>query len=240
LGQEGIASIIKNPRGPPRQLYSVVFHDDFNMYESQTQGDNTGVENLTTIPLPGQKLFALGSNEKILVGTLTSVGEAGGTGSRETVALALIRRADSIQKQMKEMDLAIERNFAESDVTMSSGIIQPPPLDPLVGLEVIVEGTFTIGVLMSIPSRRLQRDANMFDDKISVYGLESPRFSVKVDATETFEELDATSTEETKKKIEKAEAEAKAAAIEAQRKAEKLELLKRRAEEAMARRNKKN
>lgn len=40
LGQEGIASILKNRRGPPRQLYSVVFEDDFNMYEAEFQRDD--------------------------------------------------------------------------------------------------------------------------------------------------------------------------------------------------------
>ena len=34
LGQEGVASVVKNPRGPPRLLYSVVFDDESNVYET--------------------------------------------------------------------------------------------------------------------------------------------------------------------------------------------------------------
>ena len=89
LGQEGIASVLKNPRGPPRILYAVVFEDDFNIYEAQSRGDSSELDNLTTLPKPGQKLYALGSNRKLQVGYLTSVGEAGGTGDRNTIALAL-------------------------------------------------------------------------------------------------------------------------------------------------------
>ncbi|KAG7348044.1 hypothetical protein IV203_016749 [Nitzschia inconspicua] len=248
LGQEGIASVLKNPRGPARQLYSVVFHDDFNLYETQSRGDQSTVDNLTFLPRPGQKLFALGSNEQLMVGMLTSVGEAGGTGNRNTVALALIKRADSIQKQMKELDLSIERTDNEAEVTLSSGMIQPPPLDPLDGLEVIVEGTFTVGVLKSIPSRRLKRNANMFDDSIVVDGVgyqASPIASRSVmnDNSAAVQinggGANFISEEESQKEIEKAEAEAKAAAAEAKRKAEKLEMLKRRAEEAMAKRKQK-
>jgi folate-binding Fe-S cluster repair protein YgfZ len=238
LGQEGVASVLKNPRGPPRQLYSVVFQDDFNLYESQSRGDKSSVDNLTRLPQPGQKLYALGSNEQLMVGTLTSVGEAGGTGHRDTVALALIKRADSIQKQMKELDLVIERNNNEAEVTMSSAIIQPPPMDPLDGLEVIVEGTFTVGILRSIPTRRMKRDSNMFDDTIIVKGVDPPLRTPRPPILK--EEVSADdSAEASQKEIEKAEAEAKSAAAEAKRKAEKLEMLKKRAEEAMARRQQK-
>jgi folate-binding Fe-S cluster repair protein YgfZ len=253
LGQEGIASVLKNPRGPPRTLYSVVFDDDFNTYETQSRGDSSDIENLTVLPRPGQTLYALGSNEKLMVGSLTSVGEAGGTGDRETVALALVKRADSIQKQMKEMELEISRDMNDFfDINAGSGMIQPPPMDPLDGLEVIVEGTFTVGVLKCIPSRRgIRRDGNMFDDKVTVEGFgEEDPILVKTTARAFQEEAGSTATlpssvaelddsatlEEIQAEAAKAAAEAEAAASEAKRKAEKLEMLKKRAEEAMARR----
>ena len=40
LGQEGIASVLKNPRGPPRSLYVVVFQDEDNLYDHETQGES--------------------------------------------------------------------------------------------------------------------------------------------------------------------------------------------------------
>lgn len=175
LGQEGIASTAKNPRGPPRTLYQVMFEDDLNIYESQSRGDNSGFENLTKPPKSGDKLFALGSNEQLSVGTLTSVAEAGGSGDRNIYALALIRRADSIMKRMKEFDLEIP-SYSDDFVDMvddGSGMIAPPPMDPLDGLEVIVEESFTVGTLKVIPSRRIRRGGNMFDDSIVVDDLEA-------------------------------------------------------------------
>lgn len=235
LGQEGIASIIKNPRGPPRTLYAVVFEDDFNTYETQSRGDRSKLENLTTMPRPGDTLFALGSNEELSVGTLTSVGEAAGTGDRNTVALALIRRADSIMKQMKELDLEICRDDEDfADVDADSGMVQPPPLDPLDGLEVIVGGSFTTGKLKMIPSRALRKGRNIFDEKFVVedYFDETPTVQDVV-LNNVKKEDDLVRMEAD---IEKATEEAEAAAAEARRKVEKMEMLKQRAEEAMARR----
>jgi hypothetical protein len=153
LGQEGVASVVKNPRGPPRLLYSVVFDDESNAYES----DND--DNLTTISQVGQDLFVLGSNEEISVGTITSIAEPSGTGDATIVGLALVRRADSILKQMKNLDIHVgESSFRETNpaVANEQGIIAPPPLDPLDGLEVIVGGTFTVGKLQMVPSRRFR------------------------------------------------------------------------------------
>ena len=239
LGQEGIASIWKNPRGPPRTLYLVEFQDESNIYESQSRGDKSNIENLTRPPKPGQKLYALGSNEELLVGTISSVAEPGGTGDPSIFALALVRRADSIMKKMKELDLEIFREPQDFiDVTESSGMIEPPPLDPLDGLEVIVEGTFTVGTLKMVPSRRLRTGQNMFDSKIEVEDFQDPPISISYNSPpvriEEDEEISQIQAE-----VEKAAAEAEAAAAEAKRKAEKMELLRKRAEEAMARRKNK-
>lgn len=254
LGQEGVASILKNPRGPPRTLYQVLFEDDFNIYESQSRGDKSDVDNLTTLPKPGQALYALGSNEELQVGKVMSVGEAGGTGGPYTVGLCLVKRADSIRKQMKKLELEIPRDaddYFSVDAATGSGIIQPPPLDPLDGLEVIVEGTFTMGKLRAIPSRQsgIRTNSNMFDLEIEVEGSEDYYYEpattitpITIDtATETSIETETESTDDIDEddldaQVAKATAEAEAAAAEAQRKAEKMESLKQRAEEAMARR----
>ena len=186
MGQEGIASMVKNPRGPPRSLYQVVFDDDVNLYESQTRKtDNMGgLKNRTQRPQPGQILCVLGSNESIVVGTITSVAEPGSTGDfGETLALVLVKRASSIVSQMKGQGLDLpdqsndlivgigdrsrnnNKNGVMGEDASASGLILPPPLDPLDGVEVIVQGGFAMGILRSIPSRRpgqyVRRD-NMF------------------------------------------------------------------------------
>jgi len=191
---------------------------------------------------------------------LTSVAEPGATGGAETVGLALIKRADSILKQMEDMDLEISRDndddgmFNMNAQPRSSGFMQPPPMDPLDGLEIVVEGTYTIGRLKCIPSRRIRIDSNLFDDTINVeeipdweHGIDtspeattelvSPTSDIDLDKAEDKQQLSADELEE---EIAKATAEAEAAAAEAKRKEEKMEMLKKRAEEAMARRQNQN
>eukprot|EP00977_Amphora_coffeiformis_P024829 scaffold17309_cov118-Amphora_coffeaeformis.AAC.1 len=173
MGQEGIASVLKNPRGPPRLLYQVVFHDEFNLYDSETIKSTGGegsrsaswTDNLTRLPQPGDILYVLGSNQEINVGTLTSVAEPASTGDPETLGLAFVRRSDSILQAMQKLELDIPRvyDIMEQD---TSGLVKPPPMDPLDGLEVILEGTFTVGTLRSIPSRRFPRGKNMFVEDI--------------------------------------------------------------------------
>ena len=237
LGQEGVASVSKNVRGPPRILYSVVFDDEANVYEN---GDS---DNLTTLPQVGQELFVLGSNEEINVGTITSIAEPSGTGDATIVGLALARRADSILKQMKDLDLEIgNSSFRETNPAIDNGIIAPPPLDPLDGLEVIVGGTFTIGRLQMVPSRRYRLGQNMFQETNNAYVPSNDEGSVmgvwNPPATEPPMESEA-DAEKALKNAEQAQDEAEIAAAEAKRKEEKMEMLKKRAEEAMARRKKK-
>ena len=272
LGQEGIASVLKNKRGPPRKLYSVVFLDDVNIYETQSMGDKSDFENQTKLPQPGQKLYALGSNEQLHVGTLTSVGEAGGTGNANIVALALVKRSDSIQKKMNQLGLTITRDpddYFDDTGDSGSGMIQPPPLDPLDDLEVIVEGSFTVGVLKCVPSRGplMGKNCNMFADNEDNIQVETiPEYEEKLltvinnnnnndndtqqiintdnvegnlNDTNTDDGDLFSSSEEIEAELKLAAAEAEAAAAEAERKAEKMELLKKRAKEAMERRKQK-
>jgi hypothetical protein len=103
-----------------------------------------------------------------MVGRITSVAEPSGTGEPITMALALIRRADSIQSSMKQMGIDLpsrdmflptptNNNDDNNNSDNGSILIPPPPLDVLDGLEVIIGGTYTIGKLRMIPSRRSLR-----------------------------------------------------------------------------------
>ena len=196
VGQEGVSSVLKNKRGPPRKLYQVVFEDSFNVKSGNCDADDVDeygyIKSMDSKMLklrPGQTLTALGSGGALHVGTLTSIAEPGGTGLPNTVALALIKRSDSIRKKMKDFDIeltsqgdngnnyAIDTNSILNDFDAtavngdSGGLIPPPPLDPLDGLEVIVDGTFMIGVLRSVPDRRgswMSKDQNMFNEDIQM------------------------------------------------------------------------
>jgi folate-binding protein YgfZ len=248
LGQEGIASMLKNPRGPPRTLYQVVFDDEFNIYDHQTKGEFTSksTENLTRLPVKGDQLFVLGSNEEIAVGQITSVAEPAGTGEPVTLALALVRRPDSIQKQMKSMNLEMPRTTDVIDVQVGgSGLIPPPKLDPLDGLEVIIGGSYTVGTLKGVPSRR---GKTIYDNAVPQFVENLPGEDVQRDiidmsrpALGAIEPATTDAVDEAKlaAEVAKAEAEAEAAAAEAKRKAEKMEILRKRAEEAMLRRKQK-
>lgn len=185
LGQEGVASVVKNPRGPPRQLYQVVFDYEGNIFDSESEGDRGNIENLTKLPEVGANLYVLGSQNEISVGTLTSIAEPSGTGEPNMQGLALVRRADSILKAMKERGLEIDSNlgkepFADDplwnggNTDVSSVMVQPPPIDPLDGVEVVVKDTFTVGVLRCIPSRRFRVGQNMFADIGEVYDAVEP------------------------------------------------------------------
>jgi hypothetical protein len=277
LGQEGIASILKNPRGAPRILYQVVFADEFNMYDYQlTSDDASGTPNQMQIPRVGDKLYVLGSNEEIAAGILTSLAEPGSTGEPNTVGLALIRRADSILKQMKDRDLDIPSidgkviiaDIGDRDIGRF-GVIAPPPLDPLDGLEVKVSGSFTVGTLRVVPRRRLREGQILFDETIDFEGDNmddagsvmawnlppiSDRFAVEsvgaIDAEQArskgsgdranSEDDDAVNSVAALEAAAKASVQADELAAEAARKAEKMELLRKRAEDAMARRTQKN
>lgn len=185
LGQEGVASMVKSPRGPPRLLYQVIFDYEGNVFDTESEGDRGDVENLTKLPEAGSELFVLGSQNEISVGTLTSVAEPSGTGDPNMQGLALVRRADSILKAMRERGLEIDRSlgkepFADDplwnggNVNVGSSMVQPPPMDPLDGVEVVVKDTFTVGVLRCIPSRRYRRGQNMFSDIGEVYDDNEP------------------------------------------------------------------
>ena len=166
-GQEGVAAMLKNKRGLPQLLYSVIFPEEDNFYDNETSDEEeysnhdspNRVRNKTSLPKVGDVLYVLGSNLKIKVGTVSSVAERGGTSLSETVRLTLVRRSDGILKKMREMDLEIERNDfmgidmdcdgeggPSMDGNFGSGIIYPPPMDPLDGLDVVLGNGLTRGV----------------------------------------------------------------------------------------------
>lgn len=170
-GQEGISALLKNKRGLPRTFYSVVFDDDDNEWadlEEDTTIDDE-VENLTLRPQKGDELYVLGSNEQIKVGQITSVAEAGSTGKPVQMALALIKRPGPILKKMQDLDLDFGSEDEGDELyndENNEGFVNPPPRDPLHGLEVIIKGTYTIGKLQVLARRKfgvgVNRNKNMF------------------------------------------------------------------------------
>ena len=247
---------------------------DFQQLKKQST-----LSNDTRQPRPGDELFVLGSNESILVGTITSVAQPNGTGDATTVALALIRRADSILKSIQEQDLDMPRWWEKpgdegdgdgNDVSSlisrdkgSSGIMAPPPLDPLVNLEVTIGGTYSIGRLQSVPSRRYSNaeqrgvaslldyegrgqvvsisDENTFTEpEITVVndGKDESRRRI-IDVSIGEDDPFLTNIAEAEKEAAEAAERAEKAAAEAKRKAEKIEILKAKAEAAMAARKRK-
>jgi len=305
-GQEGIASIMKNKRGPPRQLYQAVFYDSENDFDGEGGGfglintiDNEElmdfqrlkkqadpIDNDTRHPRPGDSIYVLGSNESIQVGKITSVAEPNGTGDAKTVALALVKRPGSILKAIKEQGLDLPRwwedaedgdeedmdtrNIAKNIASEKggSGMMQPPPLDALYNLEVVVGGTYTVGRLISVPSRRYNKKSSGSGDVATLLDYEQrgqvvddnnegPAYFKYASQDEEVQGADAIDTaslqveegdddEEMDELLAKAEEEAakaaaaaEAAAADAKRKEEKMKLLKAKAEAAMAARRKK-
>lgn len=137
-------------------------------------------ENETRQPRPGDNIYVLGSSESILVGTITSVAQPNGTGDAKTVALALAKRPGPILKAIKDQGLDPPRWWEDVEGTDDeedpdarsiargiasekggSGMMQPPPLDPLYNLEIVVGGTYTVGRLLSVPSRKYSKKSDV-------------------------------------------------------------------------------
>jgi hypothetical protein len=103
---------------------------------------------------------------------------------------------------------------------------------------VIIGGSFTIGRLHTVPSRRFGSRMNMFDEDV-IYDMdsrsgsesESRRTSPESSEEPLEDKRPLASTEDVVRPQKREETDS-----EAQRKAEKLEILRQRAEEAMARR----
>lgn len=175
LGQEGVASVVRNKRGPPSLLYQIFFNYDVNVFDTESKGDKGNINNLTKLPVEESKLYVLGSNNKISVGTLTSIAEPSSTGDPTMIGLALVKRPDRILTKMREQGLKIDRNpFLDDENdnirrTMTSAMVKPPPIDPLDGLEVIIKDTYTVGILRCIPIRRYIMGQNMFIEDTAIY-----------------------------------------------------------------------
>ena len=256
-GQEGIAAQLNNKRGVPRNLYTVIFPEEDNFYNDQSDEEEYSnhsqrLSNKTNKPIVGADLYVLGSDKKIKVGTLTSVAEQGGTSSSETVALALVRRSDPILKSMSDLGLEINMGnelfeqdpFWSKDYISSpqeSGLINPPSLDPLNGVEVVVEESFTQGYLKQIPSLRLKVGQNMFetdawtanesvsDEPSSVMG-----FIPQNESPDNFEAVSTATKSQGEENTEESIDETEVA-----KKKEKMEMLKKKAEEVMQKRREK-
>jgi len=256
-GMEGISAQLNNKRGIPRTLYSVIFPNEDNFFDDQVDEEEFSnhkdrLSNKTKRPKVGDELFVLGSNEKIKVGVLTSVAEKDGTSCSETVAMALIRRSDPILKKMQEMglDLDITPDMFEDDPFWSdsyefslegSGIINPPPMDKLDGLEVVLGGTYTQGYLRSLPHRRLRKGQNLFngnelddlnEETGSVMGFIPQDEETLVEKSDSSQPMSSLNTQKREEGPQLVDAEVNSISEE-QRKAKKMELLKQRADEAL-------
>ena len=242
LGQEGIASVLKNPRGPPRSFVQVIFENEINIYDQQSC-DDVGQDNLTRVPRVGDQLYALGTNEEVFVGTLTSVAEPNGSGKSCTLCLGLTKRADSVLKQLKGTGVSVSERPVISVSEDGSGMILPPPIDPLHGLEVIVGGSFTVGKIVSIPSRRFSPYLNMFQTDQEMIDVEVSNGSENYSSSEQIQnfvdgELNKKAKDEDVGVVDGNEAGQNETDDDAElkRKEAKLEMLRKKAEEAMARR----
>ena len=116
-----------------------------------------------------------------------SVAQPNGTGDAKTVALALAKRPSPILKSMKEQGLDLPRWWEDIDYLMGdemdekstaneksgSGILRPPPLDPLHNLEIVIGGTYTFGRLVSLPSRRFNAKPSGGGDVATLLDFES-------------------------------------------------------------------
>ncbi len=116
-----------------------------------------------------------------------SVAQPNGTGDAKTVALALAKRPSPILKSMKEQGLDLPRWWEDVDDLMGdemdeksianeksgSGILRPPPLDPLHNLEIVIGGTYTFGRLVSLPSRRFNAKPSGGGDVATLLDYES-------------------------------------------------------------------
>jgi hypothetical protein len=171
----------------------------------------------------------------------------------------LVRRPGSILKAIKEQDLDLPRwwedvenssddeNEGLDDIANEkdgSGIIQPPPLDPLHNLEVVIEGSYTVGRLVSIPSRRYNKKKSEgvaslldFEQRGEVVDSGGPAYlAYNSDESQIVGESEQDIDSD---QIAKAKADAEAAAAEAKRKEEKMKLLQEKAAAALAARRRK-
>lgn len=199
--------------------------------------------------------------------------EPNGTGDSKTIALALVKRPGPILSAMKERGLELprwwedvtdddrdedddadDRGVARMGIANErggSGIMRPPPLDPLHNLEVVIGGAYTVGRLASVPGRRYGGKSSRGGDVASLLDYESRgevvtggdadgpgyfRYNFREDATGSSRtvtpEVEGDVSEmdellaEAEKDFAKAAAQAEAAAAEAKRKLDKMKLRK--------------
>jgi hypothetical protein len=164
---------------------------------------------------------------------------------------------------MKDMGLEIEREslFETSSLNdgFESGIIAPPPSDPLHGLQVVLENGMTRGYLQTIQTQRTMnrkeaetetgkdtqpQGKSKEDTSMEKYELASLMKQVDDKAglktSPDSPELEKRNvTKGTDAEMEKKISSDEEAIAESRRKAEKMEMLRKRAEEALNRRKKK-
>jgi len=167
---------------------------------------------LPPVPAP---LYVLGSNRSIVAGTLTSLATPGFSARPETVGLCALKRASSILTKMQEQGLDL-----------------PPSVDQ--NLEVVVDGDW-VGFVKALPLQQLRPGEKLF---VTEEENEAAALAAELDPNMSKAPDKKADDGPTPEQIQQAEAKAAKIEAEAQRKAEKMEMLKKRAEEAMARRKK--
>ena len=163
---------------------------EFRKLKGEKRKDGTLKQNDTRHPRPGDEIFVLGSNDSISVGKITSVAESNGNGDAKTIALMLAKRPGTILNAIREQGLELPKwwedvrdpdggdDYDEKDSRGgviankkidggSSGIMRPPPLDPLHNLEVAIGGTYTVGRMVAVPGRRYGVKSKRGDDVVS-------------------------------------------------------------------------
>jgi len=260
LGQEAVSAQTNNPRGPPRKLYSVVFpddndvdddidddeEDDFIVFDDNNMDElfEEEEEEEAAAIKPGDKLYLLGSNETVQVGYITSVAETGSTGEATTVALALVKRSETILKQQAELGLVTEDFWVVEEGIIDDGNnsnINNDEDDPLHHLEVVIQGKWKHGRLHAIHTPlgcietafELEKEKEE-DKKNMIIQKDDDNDYNSNSSSNTNENNEANDDDDDEEEEAKAQQQK-----QKQQKAKKLELLRQRAEEAMQARKQK-
>ncbi len=219
LGQERVAAQSNNPL--PQSLYQIEFLEE----------ENNDFASLQRWPTVNDTVYVLGSNEELIAGKIVEMAEPASQGTPAMLGLAMVKRANSLLRRMEQLELDLPRPQTNDDFSMvesSSGT-----RDKLDGLEVIVNGEL-IGRLKTLPFKLLGQDKFLIDDME-----ESPDEAVvEVEKPEAIdvpkETVEKNNSESMPIPTAKVDSQA-----ERERKEAKMELLRKRAEEALARRQQK-
>jgi folate-binding protein YgfZ len=218
LGQERVAAQAGNPL--PQSLYQIEFLEE----------ENNDFASLQRWPTVNDTVYVLGSNEELIAGKIVEMAEPASQGTPAMLGLIMVKRANSLLRRMKqlELDLPCPQTNDDSFVESSSGT-----RDKLDGLEVIVNGEL-IGRVKTLPFKLLGQQRFLIDDME-----QAPD-----EAVVELEKLEAVAAPQQTQQLNCSDSMPSPTAkvdsqAEQERKEAKMELLRKRAEEALARRQQK-